>query len=321
VLILQPSTSAFAPIWHLWRAILVFLCLTLLLGVLVSLWMSAKIARPIVKLADFTRDFMQGKSASPPQLKSSDEINQLSSQFSQMIDNLEQSRQDVERVAKLAVIGEMAASMAHEVRTPLGILRSSAQILQRETALSEEGLEMSEFILSETKRLNDLVTSLLECARPRPPQFIAHNIHEIITHTLELLQNRLDNHEVQVSLQFASADTMLCCDRDQLTQVFLNLLMNAIQHIACGGRIAVSSEIVGDFLEICVSDDGVGIRDEHKRKVFDPFFTRRQEGIGLGLTVVQQIIFAHHGKIFVTDSIYGGACFHIQLPLVMVQNE
>jgi len=277
--------------------------------------MSAKISRPIVKLADFTRDVMQGISVIPPQLKASDEINQLSSQFSQMIDNLEQSRQDVERVAKLAVIGEMAASMAHEVRTPLGILRSSAQMLQRETGLSEIGKEMSEFILSETKRLNDLVTTLLECARPRPPQFIEHDIHEILQHTQELLQSRLDHHQVTVTLQFFSDEARILCDRDQLMQVFLNLLINAIQHIACGGRIDLISRIAGRYIEICVCDNGTGISDAHKKKVFDPFFTRRQDGIGLGLTVVQQIILAHHGKIFVTDSSDGGACFHVQLPL------
>jgi signal transduction histidine kinase len=315
VLILQPSESAFAPIWNLWLAILLFLCLTLLLGILVSVWMSAKIARPIVKLADFTHDFMLGKTVTLPQINASDEINLLSSQFSQMIANLEQSRQDVERIAKLAVIGEMAASMAHEVRTPLGILRSSAQMLQRETGLSEIGLEMSEFILSETKRLNDLVTTLLECARPRPPQFTEHNIHEIIEHTLELLQSRLDNHQVTVTLRFDSQSGKLFCDRDQLMQVFLNLIINAIQHIACGGRIDLHSQIDEKQLEVCVCDDGAGISDENKKKVFDPFFTRRQEGIGLGLTVVQQIIFAHHGKIFVSDSPYGGACFHIQLPI------
>jgi signal transduction histidine kinase len=321
VLIVQPSNNAFAPIWNLWLAILLFLCFTLLLGMLVSVWMSAKIAQPIVKLADFTRDFMLGKSVMLPQLKASAEINQLSSQFSQMIDSLEQSRQDVERVAKLAVIGEMAASMAHEVRTPLGILRSSAQMLQRETHLSEVGLEMSEFILSETKRLNDLVTTLLECARPRPPQFIKHNIHEIIEHTLELLQSRLNNHQVTVRLNFDSKPAEILCDRDQLMQVFLNLIINAIQHIPCGGRIDLRSQIDEQQLEVCICDDGAGISDEHKKKVFDPFFTRRQDGIGLGLTVVQQIIFAHHGKIFVTDSCYGGACFHIQLPIETKENE
>jgi signal transduction histidine kinase len=315
VLILQPRSSAFAPVLNLWTTILIFLSLTLLLGIFISVWMSAKIAKPIVQLAEFSRDFRQGKKVSPPHLKSSREINELSVQFSQMINSLEQSRQDMVRVAKLAVIGEMAASMAHEVRTPLGILRSSAQMLQREPHLSAVGLEMTEFILSETKRLNELVSMLLECAKPRLPHFTQQNIHYIIEHTLELLQSQADSKQVTLRMEFNNdCDGILLCDGDQMTQVFLNLIMNAMQHVKKGGHVEVTTQFHQTQLEIKVSDNGLGISNAHKQKVFDPFFTQRQDGIGLGLTVVQQIVLAHQGEIFVTDSTSGGACFHILLP-------
>lgn len=315
VLILQPSRSAFAPVWDLWLAILVFLCLTLILGVIVSFWMSAKIARPIVRLAEFTREFMQGNQAVLPHIRSSRELEELSTQFALMIDNLEQSRQDLVRVAKLAVIGEMAASMAHEVRTPLGILRSSAQILQREPGLSSIGQEMTDFILSETQRLNELVTTLLECAKPRPPQLSRQNLQHVIGHTIELLQSQADAKHATLILQPCHNEPLLSCDRDHLIQVFLNLIMNALQHIDKDGRVELSIHEHDDWLETLINDDGAGIPDDRKAKVFEPFFTQRKEGIGLGLTVVQQIIFAHHGKIFVTDSALGGACFHVLLPI------
>lgn len=315
VFLLQSSEQAFAPVWRIWGVFALFLGFTLLLGILVSLWMSAKIAKPIVCLADFTRDFMQGKQVLPPQLRSSSEIAELSSQFSEMINNLEQSRQDLVRVAKLAVIGEMAASMAHEVRTPLGILRSSAQMLQRETQLSDDGREMTEFILSETQRLNVLVTALLECARPKEPQFAQHDLHRIIEHTQELLQGQAEKKQVTLRTHYFAAESVISCDRDQLIQVFLNLIMNAIQHIAVGGRIDLKTYYKQDQIEAMVCDNGQGISDSEKEKIFDPFYTRRVGGIGLGLTVVQQIILAHHGDIFVTDSPYGGACFHVILPL------
>jgi len=315
VLIVQPSKIALAPMWRLWQVILIFLCLTLLLGIAISIWMSAKIARPIVQLADFTRDFMQGKQTAPPYNESSTEITELISQFSLMINTLEQSRLDIVRVAKLAVIGEMAASMAHEVRTPLGILRSSAQMLQREPHLTAIGLEMTDFILSETKRLNTLVTTLLECARPRPSEFVQQDFYLIIQHAVELLQSQIDNKNVVLSLQWANQKALLYCDHDQMLQVFLNLIMNALQHIPDGGHITLSSFMSKQQLEVCIADNGAGIADSDKAKVFEPFYTRRQEGIGLGLTVVQQIILAHHGKIFVTNSTLGGACFHIVLPM------
>jgi signal transduction histidine kinase len=100
-----------------------------------------------------------------------------------------------------------------------------------------------------------------------------------------------------------------------MLQVFLNLIMNALQHINDGGQIVLSSHVDKQQLKVCIADNGAGIADADKVHVFEPFYTRRQEGIGLGLTVVQQIILAHHGKIFVTDSVMGGACFHIVLPM------
>jgi signal transduction histidine kinase len=320
VLILQPSKNAFTPMRDIWAAILVFLGLTLVLGIAVSFWMSAKIARPIVQLAQFTREFMQGKSVIPRQVNSSREITELATQFSLMIEHLEQSRQDLVRVAKLAVIGEMAASMAHEVRTPLGILRSSAQILQREPALSGIGREMTEFILSETQRLNGLVTTMLECAKPRPPQFADQDIHGIILHTLELVQSHADSRQVSIITTLAVKNAHLDCDKDHIIQVLLNLLLNALQHVKPGGRVDVTTAAQANALEICVIDDGPGISDANKSKVFEPFFTQRQDGIGLGLTVVQQIVLAHRGKIFITDSLYGGACFHVILPLAHYQD-
>jgi two-component system sensor histidine kinase HydH len=318
VLILQPNASAFAPVRELWLAIVVFLCLTILLGVVVSFFMSAKIAKPIVQLAGFTREFMQGKQVAPPQLRSSLELVELSAQFNQMISNLEQSKHDLVRVAKLAVIGEMAASMAHEVRTPLGILQSSAQILQREQGLTEIGQEMTEFILSETQRLNGLVTMLLECAKPRASEFTQQHLPTLIEHTLELLSSQAEVKHVHITSQFTAQRSDVYCDRDQIIQVLLNLVMNALQHVECDGLIEVALTSHNETMEIVVSDNGEGITDANKSKVFEPFFTQRKEGIGLGLTVVQQIIFSHHGQIYVTDSPLGGASFHVVLPVQQI---
>lgn len=315
VLVIQPNEHIAASIWQLWQTLLLFLGLTLFIGMMVSLWISARIANPIIKLTEFTRDFMQGKQLTPPKLKASGEVAELSAQFSQMIENLEQSKQDIVRVAKLAVIGEMAASMAHEVRTPLGILRSSAQMLQREAHLSPIGQEMIEFILSESQRLNELVTTLLECAKPKAPNFTAQQLHVIIEHSVNLLQVQAEQRQVHIQLILSAAEHTVSGDRDQLTQVFLNLIMNALQHTPKNGQIRILTTGDAKHLQISVCDNGSGISDAHKQSVFDPFFTRRQDGVGLGLTVVQQIVLAHQGKIYITDNPGGGACFHVDLPL------
>jgi signal transduction histidine kinase len=312
ILILHGSDLAYAPILKVWYVLAIFVGLTLFLGAIVSFWMSARISKPIAMLAKSTRDFMAGKPTELVSIKASTEISELNTQFAEMINSLEQSRLDVVRVAKLAMMGEMAASMAHEVRTPLGILRSSAQMLQRDTHLSAVSLEMTEFILSETKRLNDLISLLLECASPRPPKFSLYSLDKIITHVSELLRSQIETKQIKLSLQFNHNDSRLMCDKDQLIQVLLNLIMNAVQHVEIKGKIKISTQIIDSCLEIKICDNGSGISDEHKQTVFDPFFTQRQEGIGLGLTVVQQIVLAHHAQIFITDNPEGGSCFHVQ---------
>lgn len=314
VLIIQPNEDALASIGQLWKTLLLFLGLALLLSAFISLWISAKIANPIIKLTEFTRDFMQGKQQTPPILKASGEIAELNRQFGQMIDNLEQSRQDVIRVAKLAVIGEMAASMAHEVRTPLGILRSSAQMLQRESGISAVGQEMLGFLLSESERLKTLVNTLLECARPKLPDFAAHDVNAIIEHTCTLIGTQAESKQLNLTLNLTPNPLYSRCDRDQLIQVILNLVINAIQHTPAKGDIMVSTQLTSQKIHIRIHDTGAGVADEYKTAVFDPFFTRRESGIGLGLTVVQQIVFAHQGKIFITDNPDSGACFHVLLP-------
>ena len=315
VLIMQPSDLALASTSQLWQVLSLFLLFTLVLAITASFWMSSKIAKPIIKLADFTRDFMQGKQVTPEVLQTSHEITELSTRFAQMINNLEKSHQNLVRAAKLAVIGEMAASMAHEVRTPLGILRSSVQILQRETQLSEIGKEMTEYIASETQRLNVLITSLLECAKPKEPEFLPHDIHQILSHVCDLVNSKIEEKEIRLEKKFTASRTEIMCDRDQLIQVFLNLIINATQHVLTSGQIKITTSCQNNVMEIQICDDGLGISDLDKEKIFDPFFTRRESGIGLGLTVVQQIIMAHQGKIFVADNPSGGTCFHIILPL------
>ncbi len=216
------------------------------------------------------------------------------------------------RAGKLAVVGEMAAVMAHEVRTPLGILRSSAQLLERQPDPGERVRELTGYIVSETDRLNRLVTLLLECASPRPPDFKLHDLHEIADNVLNLLAARAEKKAVRLVRELAADDALLSCDREQMTQVFLNLVLNALQLVPAGGRVGIRTRIDGEMLVVQVLDEGPGIPGELRQRVFDPFFTRREGGVGLGLTVVQQIVQVHHGDIRATEGPWGGACFELR---------
>lgn len=315
LLIMQTTEQAFQPIRALWWLYGGVLIATVLLAIAVAHGISGRISGPLLRLTAWARQFMKIEGAARPEISGAQEIRELNAAFGQLIDDLERSRQQVIHAAKLAVVGEMAAIMAHEVRTPLGILYTSAQMLRREPNLSPEGLEMTAFILEESTRLQRLVTTLLECARPRAPEMRRQNVHEIVQRSADLLAPQARKKSLRIDLELSAQDAAIECDGELLVQVFLNLILNAIQIIPAGGRIQVSTRSLQDGLIVEVEDDGPGIPIVHRQNLFDPFFTTREGGIGLGLTVTQQIVAQHRGEITATISRWGGACFSVFLPL------
>jgi signal transduction histidine kinase len=313
ILMVEPTAVSFAPIWRLLGAMLAVLLLTLLTGIWISSRVASRISRPIVALTEFARQFRQGAAQLPavPETTIS-EVKELHHAYVEMIGALERSREQIVRAGKLAVVGEMAAIMAHEVRTPMGIVRSSAQLLERQPNLGEKERELIGFIISETERLNRLVTMLLECARPQPPDYRPHDLHAIIDGVLGLLASRAENSGVSLTREASSMEMVLDCDREQMMQVLLNLILNALSFVGVGGRVAVSTYRDAGAMWVSVVDDGPGIPESLRPRVFDPFFSRREGGIGLGLTIVQQIVQVHGGEINISESAWGGAAFNLR---------
>lgn len=313
ILMLEPTSVSFEPIWRLLWAMLAVLLLTLLAGIWISSRVARRISRPIVALTEFARQYRQGAAQLPvvPETTIS-EVEELHHAYVEMIGALERSREQIVRAGKLAVVGEMAAIMAHEVRTPMGIVRSSAQLLERQPDLGDKERELIGFIISETERLNRLVTMLLECARPRPPDFRPHDLNAVIDGVLGLLASRAEHAGITLTREESAVDMVIECDREQMMQVFLNLILNALSFVSAGGRVAVSSYRDADALWISVVDDGPGVPELLRPLVFDPFFSRREGGIGLGLTIVQQIVQVHGGDINVSESAWGGAAFNLR---------
>lgn len=313
-LVIQPSSQAFIPVQHMALVFIALLAVASMFAAGLSLMVASRIARPITDLTAFTRRFMREKKLPGLPGATGGEVGELTTAFVQTVNELDRSRQDLVRASKLAVLGEMAAVMAHEVRTPLGILRSSAQMLAREPALSDEAKELTGFIESEIDRLNSLVTTLLDSARTRAPNFQPQDMHALIHHSLGLLAGQAEKKGIHLSEQLAAARAIIACDAEQITQVLLNLILNALQILPTGGHVTISSKEAADHLVIEIADDGPGIPPENQLRVFDPFFTRREGGVGLGLAVVQQIIATHGGEIRAGSSAMGGALFTITLP-------
>lgn len=305
---------AIAPINRLAYVFLALLASTLLLAALLVAPIAQAITQPLGKLTQFVRGFTQNQLAVAPK-SGPPEVQELSVAFEKMMADLIKTQANLTRAAKLAVVGEMAAAMSHEVRTPLGILRSSADLLLREPALTAEGREVLGFIVSETERLSNLVSSLIDSARPRALNFTTVDIDVLIKKCIAMLQPQAQVKQILIE-NLTQQSIQIQCDAEQMMQVLMNLLMNAIQVLPNAGSIQVKSFCDAKNATISVADNGQGISAENQAQIFEPFFTQRTGGVGLGLAVVRQIVHAHQGDIVYSASPLGGAQFTITLPIL-----
>lgn len=320
VLVSQPTSTAFISIKELGAIFLWFLALLVIIAGVSAIVLANHLARPIRKLSDFTKKLkLSGHHLLAPK-SGPRELQELAQAFDSMLVDLKKSQEDLTKAAKLAVVGELASAMSHEVRTPLGILKSSAQILMREKGLSDEAKEVCGFILSETERMNKLIDTLLDAGRTRPQEIVWQDIVALVNRTVSMLNTQNKNHKATIEIH-GNKKLMVACDTEQITQVLLNLLINAMQATENNVRIQIKIYQEKQNAMIEIHDNGPGIPQTAIDKIFDPFFTQRKGGIGLGLAVVKKIIEAHQGKIEVGRSELGGALFTIQLPIKKNKDE
>lgn len=312
--LLQAREVALQPVQHIAWVFAGLLAVTALATVIVAFAVAGRIAKPIVALTEFTRGYLRpGAPPTPPQ--GSGEVGELSRSFVRLVEDLQRSQHTLVQASKLAALGEVTALMAHEVRTPLGILRSSVQMLRSEAQLSTEGQELLGIVESETARLNRLVGSMLDSARTRAPHPKPTDLHALIAHAASLLAAQARDRGVMLRLALGAERFVCEVDAEQLTQVVLNLVMNALQILPRGGEVSVSTHSDDSRVRIEVADDGPGLPPEERERVFEPFVFKREGGVGLGLAVVRQIVRAHAGEVVADASPSGGALFRVSLPL------
>jgi len=216
---------------------------------------------------------------------------------------------------KLAVLGQLAAQIAHEVRNPLGVIRSAAQGLGETVAAGDEEAERAcSFILAEIDRLNSVITSLLAFARPLQLEARPVPLEHIFERALLLARDELSAKQVRVSQADVSALPPVHADTDLMSQVLLDLLSNAAQSVPRAGEVRLDASADGGAVHFSVADSGPGVPPELRARIFEPFFTTRPRGTGLGLAIARQIVEAHGGEISVREGRNGGACFTISLP-------
>ncbi|SHK00450.1 Signal transduction histidine kinase, partial [Malonomonas rubra DSM 5091] len=219
----------------------------------------------------------------------------------------------LERSRRHAALGQMAAGVAHEIRNPLGTLRGFAQYFSRNAKQDSQAKEYADLMVGEVDRLNRTVSALLQFSRPRDPEMIEIDLGTIAQKCLTFVQEEADNKQIDLTLQLPETGLMLYADPDLLQQVLLNLLQNSMAATDAGGSIFLGGKITED-IRLWVQDTGKGVSNDEQAKMFDPFYTTKKDGTGLGLAVVQQIVEQHHGRIEVDSQPGEGTCIIIILP-------
>jgi two-component system sensor histidine kinase HydH len=262
----------------------------------------------------------RGRGAAFVPVRSRDEIGALAAAFNRMSVDLRRAEQELVEAAKFAFVGELAAGVAHEVRTPLGVLRSSAQLLERSLPdRDDEVHELLQLLRDEVDRIDRVVTGLLELGRPRELRTEPSTLDHIVFRAVEFAEAQAREKGVAVRRHALDSAPPVLCDPELIYQVALNLVVNAIQIVPPGGTVDVAVLPGRDgYAGFAVRDDGPGIPDELRERIFEPFFTRRDGGAGLGLTFVQRVVREHRGRIRIESGDGRGSAFYVELPVVEV---
>jgi len=237
--------------------------------------------------------------------------------------SLREAEAQVRRSERLAALGQLTAGLAHELRNPLGTMKSSAELLGRQVARENEiAREMAGYIATEVDRTNSLITRFLDFARPQHLRLEKGDLAELLDRVIARFEREKSGAAASVSIykNYSPDIPEVAFDGELLERALLNLVTNAAQAIAPGSVVTVKTKMVetgaGAGVEIAVIDRGSGIDPKHMESIFNPFITTKSEGVGLGLAIVSKIIDEHGGQIAVESTPGEGSVFRVYLPAV-----
>jgi signal transduction histidine kinase len=278
------------------------------------------VSRPITRLSDATRRVTQyGDYSVTVEKLSDDEIGQLFDDFNSMVAEIARTQGELVRKERLAAVGELAAVMAHEVRNALGVVFNSLEAIKRRSSASPEARPLLDMVGQEADRLNRIVEDLLDFARPNPPRREPTAIDRVIASAVEVAGCTVSTERFHIELQIDAGLPSVAIDERMIRQALINLLLNALQAMPGGGSVVVSAAPVRhegrSFARVDVADDGPGMTSESTARLFQPFFTTKATGTGLGLAVVRRFVEAHGGHVAVRSREGDGSTFTLMLPL------
>ena len=288
----------------------------ILLVALISHLIGRNLTNPIKDLVQFTRKVAAGNLNEQCEVKTHDEIGDLTVAFNQMTRDLRNSRNELISAERLATAGKMAASFAHEIRNPLSSMQMLAQMLMRKEDLSEARRKQSmQYILEEIERIDVIVKGFMDFARPASLNPAPYDLNQVLQEVLDLMEANLNHHQIGLLKKFAPNLPPVSLDRDKLKQAFMNIVLNAMDAMPEGGTLEIVTLQGADKVRIDVVDTGIGIPPEDLNQLFEPFFTTKSQGTGLGLANAKRVLEQHGGDIQGRSVVGKGTTISLWLPL------
>lgn len=315
VTVSEPAAVALAAVDALRAALVrmaaVAILVASLLGAVVALW----IGRPIHRLTRAVQRVSDtGELELADDVPSSGEVGVLAAAFARTLATVREQQAELLGQSRLATLGEVAASVAHEVRTPLSVLKTSAQLLDRPGLAPDDRQQLAALVSAEVDRLNRVVTDLVDLARPRPAVRRPESLHAVLARATRLFAATAERRGIRIQTDSADDRLTVQASRDQLHQVFVNLLHNALQATPDGGRITVSAHVADGGTAVTVQDTGPGFADAVLPQLFTRFRTTKPDGTGLGLVIARRLVEEHGGRIDAGNVPGGGARVTVWLP-------
>ena len=291
---------------------------------------TTKMSRPLESLTVAAKRIEEGDLQYRVGIKREDEIGDLAKAFDQMADRLfrreqelKQSQVTLRRADRMSSLGLLTAGLAHEIRNPLVAIRTFTQLLPERYDDAEFRNGFQGLALKEVDRICGLINDLLSFARPSKPNVAPENISDVVDNIARILEAQAKDKNVEINRDFDASLPKVWIDKEQMKQVFMNLILNSIQAMKDGGTISISTrlaarnnaDLVKEYVQVEVRDNGIGIPPENLEHIFDPFFTSKDEGSGLGLAVSHQIVQEHGGYVTVESTVGQGTSFFVQVPV------
>ncbi|MGA2902703.1 MAG: ATP-binding protein [Candidatus Korobacteraceae bacterium] len=292
--------------------------------------LAVSVRRPMMELQDkIARVTLGDMDASVSFADRNDEIGDLGRDFNDMVAQLKASREEIQRLHQtqmsraehFATLGELAAGLAHEIRNPLAGIAGVIEIVSRDLPPGSAARSVIKDAKEEALQINRILTDLLETARPKPPQFQVKDIGATVEHAVLFARQQAITKRIMIELDNDEEIPPVGHDPNQINQVLLNLLLNAIQAMDKPGTIYVTLRRDKDAALITVADQGKGIPPENLPNIFRPFYTTKGHGTGLGLSLARRIVESHHGTISVRSEVGKGTQFVIRLPIAHTQAQ